>query len=563
MACAPPTAAALPNPFLESALPLSRLFQAAALLPVLLLGCGDLGSTPTAFEAPICPDQPMADLNERLGDLANLLYRVDVNNMLLAKGASDRFHTTVAGHEPLYEKGEIADITLSIVHQSVIADSVRTLFAMIDSIGSREAPQSEWLDLFRRWERSVETSLTMSDSLESLIRDKAGSLLDSLIAVREFSPEKVAFECTMEGIGRGFPDIASFADQADEEEWLAFIPELVSCGLDPWRDRWYDLTQRLFLPGQAVGEPFLGQVGFFRLPELIGAETGWSEAERWGGGEGRIDVTISADPDSTLPGGACVAVLLPESGPRGSYYQTFFAHTPKPFVSVPSGTYEVLLFTSGGRPVSSGPIAIEESGTEAIHFIYRPINPEWCRGGGGGIDTWVLDPSDEAHLSIPCNCPCQTEVWQGETLFQSPLLTDTTTADINCTVRRSGSFNAIVSCRDRTISGTGTGKVTLIKRGGDCDYRLLSDSAYTFSVSGRKISFSAISLEFVFSSLALSAERTCPGGGREEFDLGTALNQDYRPYLSPDSFGRAEIYFPPGTTPESSFHLRTTLRRIF
>ncbi len=408
------------------------------ILVLILTGCGDLGSKPEIYEAPLCPDHSIADLNEKVGDLANLLYRVDINQMLLIKGGSDRFHTTVRDHEALYEKSEIADITLSILNQAVIEDTIYSLFSTIDSIGRLAAPESEWIELTATWARTVETTLTMSDSNMALLIEKAQGIVDSLASNTAFSSEATALQCGMATLGRGYSDFASFTSEASDSEWIEFIRLLVSCGRKPWSREWYPLSQSLFLPGRTMENPFLGPISFFRLPEIVSAETGWSSVDGWAGGEGRIEIEIIPPNDSTLLKGEGLVVLLPESGPAGSYYQTFFMDDPKPLVSLPAGSYRLLLFTTGGTPLASPTIAIDGNETKSVRFTYSPFILQPCKPTGGRINAWVVDPSDGAHLNIPCNCPCPTEVWQGETIFQVPIPIDTSTVDTDHSLRRTG-----------------------------------------------------------------------------------------------------------------------------
>ena len=238
------------------------------ILVLILTGCGDLGSKPETYEAPICPDHPIADLNEKLGDLANLLYQVDINQMLLIKGGSDRFHTTVQDHGALYEKSEIADVTVSILNQAVIEDTIFSLFSTIDSIGRLAAPGSEWIELTATWARTVETTLTMSDSNMALLLEKAQGIVDSLASNTAFSSEATALQCGMTTLGRGYSDFVSFTSEATDSEWIEFIRLLVSCGRKPWSKAWYPFSQSLFLPGRTIEDPFLGQVSFLRLPEI-------------------------------------------------------------------------------------------------------------------------------------------------------------------------------------------------------------------------------------------------------------------------------------------------------
>lgn len=540
-----------------------KLFFLIALV-LLLTNCVDFGSAPTVHEAAQCPDHPIADLNEKVGDLSNLLYRLDVSQMLMVKGGSDRFHTTISGHEPQYEKSEISDITLAIIEQTSIRDSIRSLFSIIDSLGAQEAPESDWLELCRRWAHSVETTSLMNDSLLSIIRTKAEGLVDSLASVSEFSPEATALLCGLESVGRGFSDFTTFAEQANDSEWLKFIPQLVSCGRRPWSNGWYSLVQALFLPGRTMQDPFLGQVSFHRLPELLIAQTGWTEIERWGGGGGTIDIEIIAEGDSTPPPGKCLVVLIPESGPTGSYYQTFHRNNPKPLAALPSGTYRLLLFSSGGIPAASAPIVIGDDERKTVIFTHIPFISISCNAVGGQIDTWVLDPSDGAHLNIPCNCPCPTVVWQGETVAQIPLLLDSTTTDSAHVIRRTGTFYAVVHCRDQTISGHGNGEITILNRGEGCDYELTGGTTeYTFEVNGAMDTNSVFSIEMDFSDISLFADRTCSGEENGMIDLTDQANLNYSFPFYPNSFGRAEVILPPNTSLESNFHFRTTLIRIF
>ncbi len=507
----------------------------------------------------------MADLNEAVGDLGNMLYKVDINQMLLIKGGSDRFHSTIEDHEPLYEKGEVADITLSITRQSSIRDSVDALFRRILALEeTTPASQADWIALTRRWQHSVETTLANGDTLMTLVRTRAEKLADSLASLETFSPEKTALHCGVGVIGPGYPDIATFKREASDADWREFIALLVSCARKPWVEGWYGFVQTLFRPGASMTDPFLGQITFFRLPEVASAATGWEAVDRWGRGEGVIDLQIlPAGTDSLLPREEALAVLLPESGPSGSLIQTFFLDEPKPFVAVPSGTYRLLVFMSGAYPEGTAPFVVDGSEDTRLTLNYYPFNPQPCRLGGGRVDTWVLDPSDGAHLNIPCNCPCPTEVWEGETVFQSPFRIDSSSVEAGSLLRRKGTFHAVLSCTDRTFTGEGTGTFSIVDFGGDCSYRIDGPVDYTFQVSGERLSTTGMEIEFIFSGDSLFAARSCPGEGEVRVDLRDAANQGFTSILQPDTYGRAEVVFPAGSTEESIFHIRTTLKRIF
>ncbi len=531
-------------------------FIATILLAWAVAGCSDFGSEPKEPTIPDCPDTAEHQLNGLFGELVDHLYRIEVSQALFYKGVTASFETTVGGHAPIYTRQEVHDVTTAIAELSGLRFPVELILDEIDSLLVEADPGENWAPLFRRWEVSINSALNMGDSLHDRLENKARSILADL-ALNKGSPEAAAFSCQVTGVGAGFNSLEEFLERADRKAWVELFPAFTSCALTLWSEDWYDLIQEiqpLFARNQ---EPLLGGLSLFMAPDIKTSASGWSELEAWGEGGRTIQPIIVAPDDPTALSGPAVLVLIPRAGLKGSLYHTFFLNRPKALEQVPPGEYDILFLASGGRPTTSGPITIGPSPTRDLFFAFQPLNPEPCAGPNGALPLWVIDPMSGLHLSNPCQCDCRTEVWEGSATFQV-----TTPEDTTHIIRSTSAFRFVVSCRDASISGEGTGTVEILRRSnGECEYTGPAENSFKIQLSGHRF-LRTVNLTFSKAGGTFTTTLLCPGEEAGTIDISEIVQPARTTSLELEGIV-STVEFPTGATLDSPFYISTQISRIF
>ncbi|MFH1680699.1 MAG: hypothetical protein ABIH26_08650 [Candidatus Eisenbacteria bacterium] len=531
--------------------PVARLL---IILALPLLACGGDSAGPPG-DLPPCADQPYADLNLRFGRLADLLYRLDVAQLLLVKGATDRFATTVAEHGSTYSKQEVFDIVTSATEFLSLSDSLSFHIASIRAAADTLDPDLEWRTLLDSWLGSIEETARSGDSLFALLRGRAEAVSGE-VAPSETLGVRIALECRARQIAPAFEDLDSFIEAAGDRAWAELLPSFIACGGSSWTNGWFSFVLQAMSSLSEREQPFLGPLSLLRAGQVASAETGWESFEEWAGGGGALRVEASPPPVE----GPALALLLPqEAAPRGSHSRSFFAERGITLSGLPAGSYRLLLLLSGARPWPSPPFAVAEGETSVVVPGPSPFSADGCTLEGGVVPTWIIDPSSIEHLSNDYNLSCQTEVWGGRDVVQIDLVEIP-----GYRVRSVGTFRAVVQCDDRSISGEGEGAVSLLQISAtDCTAGEVVPDRFTFRIEGDRRT-GTVSLRTRINPEIFLVTVTCPGGPAQEVDITEKVFFDHGWNLLVDTGRHGEAVFPPGANPDSSpVYFSTEIDRVY
>jgi hypothetical protein len=522
------------------------------LLFLLIAGCGGDSAGPPA-DLPPCPDQPFADLNGHFGLLSDLLYRLDVAQLLLLKGATDRFATTVAGHGSAYSKQEIYDLVISATTFRSISDSLAACIAAVREEAGPLDPGLEWTPFFEEWLKSIEETMRAGESLFALVRERARAVSEE-IAPSETLGVRIALACSARRVAPLFEDFPAFIAGADDREWAELLPSFVACAGSFWADEWHSFVLQAIGTLAERSSPYVGSVSLHLANEAAGTASGWG-IEEWAGGTGSLRIEPSPPPAD----GPAVAVLLPLEGvPAGSFSRPLLAGRTNLLSGLPVGSYRLILFLSNARPLSLGPFDVAEGETARVVPEPTFLAADGCSLAGGSIAAWIFDPSNIEHLSNDYTLVCRTEIWKGRAVTQMDL------SEIPGTrVRSEGTFRAVADCADWSLSGTGEGIVSVFRISPDgCEAGAVAPDRFTFRVEGERRA-GTVSVRTLIDPQVFLVPLVCPGEPWQEVDITRKVFFDREAVLSIGSGRHGEAVFPPGASPESPVYFFTEIDRIF
>ncbi|MBN1827461.1 MAG: hypothetical protein JW958_14495 [Candidatus Eisenbacteria bacterium] len=521
------------------------------------LACGDNSSSPPNGTLPVCPDQPYANVNLLAGRLSDQLYDLDVAQVLLMKGATERFIYTIAGHDSSFYRQEVYDLMESSIRIDAGADSILALLDAIATTSDTLDDYPDWGPLFQEWEQSIAEAIDGGRARFSSLTERA-RVLGLEMTANPSSPEALAMSCRAGEIAPRFDSLDEFIAGATRDEWRDYLPTLPACALDKWRSGWSSFVRAQVDTMGAIEKPFWGPIGLFHLSDILGSEPDWEQVGTWGGDAGALEISW----ENTSGAGDALAVLLPCGDElSGSYYHPFLMRNPPRIEPVPAGSYRVLLFLSGFRPSVSDTLHVDPGETTAYQAEPTPLDCTDCVLTGGEVDLWVVDPTSDEHINNDFNVPCDTEVWEGEMLFQ--LRYDLDTLDHSCIVRAASTFRFEVDCSTRAIQGDGLGPVTLIPEALG-DYVLVGavPDSVRIVVSGQRYR-TGLEIEFHRDPGLFSAVVFSPTGTEEMRDVSGRVVPGYSTTLQLGTAQSAETRTPPGADETSPFFFHATMRRVF
>ncbi|MFH1277627.1 MAG: hypothetical protein ABIK65_04535 [Candidatus Eisenbacteria bacterium] len=521
------------------------------LLP-LLLACGD--DSPSEPDGPkdACPDQAYADLNLLFGRLADVLYYVDVAQMLLPKGASNRFTTTVADHDSIYSRQEIYDLISAATLGRQYADSVRTLMNGIENAADTLDPDEAWSGVFRGWRRSVDEALAFGDTTFRRTREYAAAIAAE-VAPHDSLPSSIALGCSARETDPGFDGLAAFVDGADDGSWIGLLPSFVACASPLLLDGWAVFARDMVAAVAGRERPLLGPIARNLLPELLAAEPGWPSIERWANATGAILLDLTGGGRT----GPALALLVAE-GEGGAAFHPFFQSRTSILGPVPPGAYRVLVLSSDARPAVSPSFTIADRDTATVSPETTPLVEEECTLSGGDVTLWVIDASNDEHVANDFDLKCKTEVWTGTAIFQVEVPDAP-----GVRLRSAGTFSLVVDCEDQSIDGGGAGMVT-VERADTAQCAPADPGAlpFVFQVNGLR-SLEDMKIIFAKEPLPLLVEVTCPSGSAFTRDVTAQIFPDREVTFIIGSARHASNLFPASATPESPAYIFTEVNREF
>ncbi|MBM3321341.1 MAG: hypothetical protein FJY73_11765 [Candidatus Eisenbacteria bacterium] len=521
------------------------------LLALLLAGCGGDSAGPPG-DLPPCPDQPFADLNGRLGRLSDLLYRLDVAQMLLLKGATDRFATTVAGHGSTYSKQEVYDVVISATTFRSLSDSLAVCIAAVREEAGALDPGLEWTPLLESWLASIEETATVGDSLFALVRERARAVCEE-IAPTETLGVRIALACGARRVAPAFEDFHAFIEGADDREWAELLPSFVACAGPFWTDGWRSFVLQAIEGLAARSSPYVGSISLHLADEAAATESGWG-IEEWAGGTGFLRIEASPSPAD----GPAVAVLFPLEGPPGSFSRPLLAGRTNLLSGLPAGSHRLLLFLSNARPLSVAPFVVADGETARVVPEPTLLAADGCSLAGGSIPAWIFDPSNIEHLSNDYTLVCRTEIWKGRAVTQMDL-----SEFPGYRVRSEGAFRAVADCADWSLSGGGEGVVSVFRISPDgCEAGAVAPDRFTFRVEGERRA-GTVSVRTLIDPQVFLVPVVCPGDPPQEIDITRKVFFDRETVLSIGSGRHGEAVFPPGATPDNPVYFFTEIDRIF
>lgn len=516
------------------------------------IGCGGSG-TPPDGDGP-CPAQGLADFNEKAGLLARLLYDLDLSPLLLVKGATGNFETTVSGHPPIYTSQEMYDVLTAALTVEAIADSARALALAVAEAADTLDRDGAWAPLLDRWIDGIEESVARGESLFVLARDR-GRSVGALLEPLDTAGAAIALACRARDIAPEHADLAAFFGAASDEDWVALLPSFLACAKPKWSEGHQLFIYQLFAARVERADPLLGPVGLHLAGEVAAAAPGWNGAAEWAGGTGSLRIV----PGAAGLSGTGLAIVLPESStPRGSTYRPYFLAAETTIPGLPAGSYRLLAFQSGSRPYASEPFPIETGGTAVVSTAFAPLSGDGCTPEGGAVPVVVFDPTSVEHLANDYDLVCRTEVWEGSAIYQIDV------AKVpGYRVRAVGTFRAIVDCSDLAVSGEGSGTVELIPVDpGACTAASIVPDTFTFRIEGGRTQ-DMIVLGTRIDPAVFLVNVSCPDDSTRVENVSASVFPDRQAGLSPGTSGHAETRFPPGSTPESPFYTLMEVDRIY
>lgn len=487
----------------------SRLLLPLILLSALVLtGCGNNTACPPG-DSPPCEDQVFAHINLLAGRLSDQLYTLDIAQMLLPKGATSRFMTTIDSHDSTYTRQEIYDAMQSAILVAEASDSISYLLGALGNLADSLDSADEWAPLYRQWRSSIEEALLVSDNLLQMLTTRAESIACKT-ALRDAPMDILSLRCMGNQIIPACDSLACLFEEADKLEISAFLPTMLSCTPAWWGNGWGIFVREMIKSCEIRVEPFLGPIGLYHLADdVLTSETGWATLEKWAVDPGSIRIDVSYLEHS----GAALAVLVPDGDElRGSYYHPLLLSAPTDLSPIPAGRFRLLLFSPSLKPYASPPFYVEAGMTTEIQPAPVPIGDGNCSLDGGGVPLWVVDPRSDEHISNDFNVECRTEVWDGSTLFQLVFPVDTLVSYDVYLVRTCADFRFVVDCSDQTISGISRGGVSLVPyQGGECTSTTVEPDSVTIFIDGIR-TLDGIHLFFTLDTLSYIASVECPGG---------------------------------------------------
>lgn len=522
------------------------------ILLLVTLGCGgDSPADPDGSDE-VCPDQAYAELNLLFGRLADALYHLDVAQMLLLKGASDRFTTPVADHDSVYSRQEMYDVIVAAALGWQYGDSVVTLMDEIEGAADSLDPDGEWAAPFGEWRLSVEEALAFGDSTYRRTRAHAHEIAFAL-APDSTRPQTIAIACAARKVDPSFEGLADFLEGADDRDWVEFLPAFVACASPYLSEGWGEFVRGTVAAVADRRRPFLGPVGRAVLDELPATEPGWPAIEAWAGASGAVRLDLTGN-GGTRP---ALALLIDRSTGLASYHP-FFQNQAVLLAPVPPGSYRVLVLSSGARPVVSGTFDLGDGETATVAPATTPFATENCVLTGGDVTLWVVNASSDEHLANDFDVKCRSEVWNGTAIFQVEV------ADApGVRIRSGGEFSFVVDCDDQSIGGSGLGTVTIEPQ--DTARCAVTDPGpiyFVFQVSGAR-SIDGMVVAFSKEEIPLLLEVTCPAGSTFTRNVTTQIFPDREVSLVIGNARRASSVFPPSATPEGPAYIFTEVRREF
>lgn len=526
--------------------------SAACTVLLLMSSCDSPGSPDN--DTTQCNDQSYANLNDDVGRLAERLYDLDIARLLLVKGATDRFETTVSSHDSSYTKQEIYDVFVSAILHATEADSIRSVLDRIGEASDSLGSDADWATRTDLWIVSIEEAVASSESVFTRVRTRMESLTTEL-AVAETTGEAIAIACEAGRVAPSFETLDLFAASADDRQWADLFPQFAACAHSFILKSWGAFLRDLVESAAPDENLFLGPVGLETIDELSGSEPGWSALAPWTGGEGSIRIEHTG----TSAEGRAVAVLIPgDAGRSGSYFRPYHMSQGVTISKIPAGSYKPLLFASGFRPSALPAVTVTPGETAVLQPQPAPFDRSGCTLTGGDLPVTVFNPEGDEHLSNDFTLQCRTEIWSGDVIVQMTLADQT-----EFRIRSTGTFRAAVSCDDRSVEGEGTGSITVHSDGsGDCTALSVSPDRFTFTVGGAR------SEEAIILTTTLDREVTlltieCPGDSTRIVDITDLVLVDREVVLTTENPLHGEVTFPIGSDLEDPICFHTSADRDY